>query len=81
MEKNSSVATFQSYYQNLWKSVQTRSILQSSQNFLQQTRNIGAAGLVTGGVVFAELLGFFTVGEIIGRAKLIGYHGEVGSHH
>jgi hypothetical protein len=36
---------------------------------------------VAGGVVAAEVLGFFTVGEMIGRMKLVGYHGEAGAHH
>ncbi|KAF7540768.1 hypothetical protein G7Z17_g12129 [Cylindrodendrum hubeiense] len=76
-----SAATFQTYYQNLLQSIQNRSILQSSQNLIQQARNIGTPQLAAGGVVLAELLGFFTVGEIIGRFKLVGYRGEVGSHH
>ena len=36
---------------------------------------------MTGGVVLAELLGFFTVGEIIGRVKIVGYHGDVHHEH
>jgi len=36
---------------------------------------------VAGGVLVAECLGFFTVGEMIGRFKLIGYHGEVAAAH
>jgi len=39
------------------------------------------AQLVGLGVIGAELLGFFTVGEMIGRMKLIGYRGETGAHH
>lgn len=31
------------------------------------------------GVIGAELLGFFTVGEILGRFKLVGYRGD--THH
>lgn len=76
-----SVATFQTYYEGLVKSIQNRTILKSSQNLIQQARNIGATQIAAGGVVAAELLGFFTVGEIIGRFKLIGYRGEVSSHH
>jgi F-type H+-transporting ATPase subunit g len=26
-------------------------------------------------------LGFFTVGEMIGRFKLVGYRGDTGAHH
>jgi F-type H+-transporting ATPase subunit g len=76
-----SVSTFQGFYQNLWQSVQNRSIVQSGQNFLQSVRGLSTAQLATGGVVLAECLGFFTVGEMIGRFKLVGYHGETGAHH
>jgi len=48
---------------------------------LQRIRNLNSAQMVTAGVVGAELLGFFTVGEMIGRMKLVGYRGETGSHH
>ncbi|CAF3582174.1 unnamed protein product [Fusarium graminearum] len=75
------MATFQTTYQNLIKSIQNRTIIQSSQNLVQQVRNIGPAQLAAGGVVAAEVLGFFTVGEMIGRFKLVGYRGEVSSHH
>jgi F-type H+-transporting ATPase subunit g len=47
----------------------------------QQVRNISRTQVVAGGVLLAECLGFFTVGEMIGRFKLIGYHGEVHAHH
>jgi len=75
------MATFQTTYQNIIKSIQNRTIIQSSQNLVQQVRNIGPAQLAAGGVVAAEVLGFFTVGEMIGRFKLVGYRGEVSSHH
>jgi hypothetical protein len=78
---DSSASTFQGFYQNLWQSVQNRSIIRSSQNLIQSIRGLSTAQLATGGVVLAECLGFFTVGEMIGRFKLVGYHGEVGSHH
>ena len=75
-----SVATFQNVYQGLWRSVQNRSAFQAPQAVLQQVRNMGTAQLVAGGVVAAECLGFFTVGEMIGRFKLVGYHGETAHH-
>ncbi|KAF9774716.1 hypothetical protein IL306_007262 [Fusarium sp. DS 682] len=74
------LATFQNTYQSIIKSIQNRTIIQSSQNAIQQVRNIGPAQLAAGGVVAAEVLGFFTIGEIIGRFKLVGYRGEA-SHH
>ncbi|CAM1504341.1 Fc.00g019320.m01.CDS01 [Cosmosporella sp. VM-42] len=76
-----SVATFQTYYQNALKSLQNRTFLQSPQNLLNQARNLSTTQVAAGGVILAECLGFFTVGEMIGRFKLIGYHGETGSHH
>ncbi|KAH0530554.1 hypothetical protein TsFJ059_005161 [Trichoderma semiorbis] len=76
-----SVATFQNFYQSLWKSIQSGAILKSPQNLLQQARSLTPGQLVAGGVIFAECLGFFTVGEMIGRFKLIGYRGETASHH
>ena len=32
------------------------------------------------GVVTAEVLGFFAVGEMVGRMKLVGYHGGTPQH-
>ena len=39
-------------------------------------RNASTKNLVTAGVVGAEILGFFTVGEMIGKFKIIGYRGD-----
>ncbi len=36
--------------------------------------------MVTAGVVGAEVLGFFTVGEMLGRMKLVGYTGDQEHH-
>ena len=85
----SPVTTFQSYFSNLWKQVQNPSTLfQSAQktaapsgSVLQRILTINRTQALAGGVLFAECLGFFTVGEMIGRFKLIGYHGEVGGAH
>jgi F-type H+-transporting ATPase subunit g len=80
-----SVSTFQTYFQNLWKQLQNPSTffsgLAQSVN-PQQARNISRTQVAAGGVLLAECLGFFTVGEMIGRFKLIGYHGEnPAAHH
>lgn len=37
--------------------------------------------MVGGAVVLAEALGFFSVGEMLGRFKLVGYRGSKGEHH
>ena len=48
---------------------------------LSSVRNVSRAQLVTAAVVFAEVLGFFTVGEMIGKLKIVGYRGEVHHEH
>lgn len=80
--------TFQNYFQNVWKQVQNPQALMRqlsskvpTQNPAESVKNISAAQWTAAGVLGAELLGFFTVGEIIGRMKLVGYHGEVEHHH
>ncbi len=80
----SSVSTFQTYFQGLWKQVQTPGVFVN--NVLQYTspqqiRNLSRAQLAAGGVLLAECLGFFTVGEMIGRFKLVGYRGETHAAH
>ncbi|KAJ0115814.1 hypothetical protein N8I77_012860 [Diaporthe amygdali] len=87
-----SLTTVQSYFNravNAVKNPQTllRSASSTAANApspasaVQQIRNLSRAQLVGGGVLLAEVLGFFTVGEMVGRWKLIGYHGETGHGH
>jgi F-type H+-transporting ATPase subunit g len=76
-----SVATFQNYYQNIFRSIQTGSIFQTPSAVIQRARNISTTQLAAGGVILAECIGFFTAGEMLGRFKVVGYHGETGSHH
>lgn len=87
-----SISTFQAYYQNALKSVQNPAsrnallqsvskVAQSPAALLQQAQNVSRAQLVAGGVLAAECIGFFTVGEMIGRFKLIGYHGDKHAAH
>ncbi|KAI0860149.1 GroES-like protein [Xylaria cubensis] len=82
--------TFQTYFQNAWKN--PSSLLQSASqtaaktaqqpaSLLSRVQNVSRAQLITGGVIAAECLGFFTVGEMIGRFKIIGYHGETAAAH
>lgn len=88
--KCSPLSTFQSYFQSLLKGFRNPSSLfsQAQQSgsatpdgILSQIRNLNRAQLVYGGVILAEVLGFFTVGEMIGRFKLVGYRGEKEEHH
>ncbi|KAK5109390.1 hypothetical protein LTR62_007056 [Meristemomyces frigidus] len=47
---------------------------------MNQLRNFDSGAMIAVGVVLAEVIGFFTVGEMIGRFKIIGYRGEHGHH-
>jgi F-type H+-transporting ATPase subunit g len=49
-------------------------------NVLSQVRGMSSAQWMSAGVVAAEVLGFFSVGEIIGRFKVVGYR-EKEAHH
>jgi len=87
----SPVSTFQMYFQRVLKSARNpKALFQSGEQtatktspegLLQQIQNLSTAQWAAGGVIAAELLGFFTVGEIIGRMKLVGYKGDTGAHH
>lgn len=89
---HSSISTFQAYFNRALNAAKNpQSLLQSASNAsakaptpasaVNQIRNLSRAQIVGGGVLLAEVLGFFTVGEMIGRFKLIGYHGETGHAH
>ncbi|KAL4936837.1 hypothetical protein BDV06DRAFT_204124 [Aspergillus oleicola] len=79
------LATFQSYYQPLVNSIRNPATLQNSrfspQNILARVRNANAKEIALAGVTAAEVIGFFTVGEIIGRFNIVGYRGEPGHGH
>lgn len=85
-----SLDAFQSYFKNLWKTrnslIQNASdaaskAAQQPDSIMSRVQGLGTARLVTAGVVAAECLGFFTIGEMIGRFKIIGYHGETAAAH
>ncbi|OJD19594.1 hypothetical protein AJ78_00451 [Emergomyces pasteurianus Ep9510] len=83
-----SLATFQGYYQPLLSSLrQPKSLMsQVSKTFnsdalLLRLRNVDRKQLAIAGVTTAEMIGFFSVGEIIGRFKLVGYRGETAHAH
>ena len=50
------------------------------EGILSRIRNINRQEMATLGVIGAEVLGFFTVGEMIGRMKVVGYTGDVEHH-
>lgn len=54
------------------------------QSYLSRLRSLDSTTVTTTAVVAAEVLGFFTIGEMIGRFKIVGYHGDAhpeGDHH
>ena len=59
----------------------TQSAVSNPQSFLERVRNMDSATLLAAGIVTAETVGFFCVGEMIGRLKIVGYHGGHGEHH
>lgn len=81
------VSTFQSYFQRAVKAIRNPSGLVAHapnagnpEKLISKVRGVSTAQLAAAGVVAAECLGFFTVGEMIGRFKLVGYRGETAHH-
>ncbi|KAF2454637.1 mitochondrial ATP synthase g subunit-domain-containing protein [Lineolata rhizophorae] len=78
-----SLATFQSYFQPLLNALKNPRALASSTTstasslspsaMLNQLRGLSTQQLASAGVVTAEVIGFFTVGEMLGRFKIVGY--------
>ncbi|KAL1963910.1 hypothetical protein VTN77DRAFT_7716 [Rasamsonia byssochlamydoides] len=75
-----SLATFQAYFQPLINALRNPSTLKnlniSPQAILGRVRSMDKKELAFVGVTAAEVLGFFTVGEMIGRRKIVGYRGK-----
>lgn len=80
------VAQFQSYLEpliNVFRNPRSISSVASSltssvnpETVLSSIRNVNSRQLANAGIITAQVLGFFTVGEMIGRMKIVGYHGE-----
>ncbi|KAI9868219.1 MAG: hypothetical protein M1813_006964 [Trichoglossum hirsutum] len=85
------LSTFQQYFQSLihvirnptslFASTTTTTNTLSPSSMLNLLRNANGQQLAATGVVIAEVIGFFTIGEILGRFKLVGYRGEKLEHH
>ncbi|KAJ5099964.1 ATP synthase subunit G atp20 [Penicillium argentinense] len=79
------MATFQSYFQPLINAAKNpatfKNLNVSPQNFLARVRNASPKELALAGVTAAEVIGFFTVGEMVGRMNIVGYRGEPEHHH
>lgn len=88
-----SVQTMQNYMQPVLNALKNPSSLmnraaseassaaQQPANYLAQVRNLSREQWLSAGVVAAEVIGFFSVGEIIGRFKLVGYRAKEDAHH
>lgn len=50
-------------------------------NVLNRVRGLSQQQWVAAGIIAAEVIGFFSVGEIIGRFKLVGYRARDHSEH
>lgn len=83
------LATFQSYFQPLLNSLKNPASLlsQSTVSAVQPThvlnrlRNLSTAQWASAGVITAEVIGFFSVGEMLGRFKIVGYRSSAQAHH
>lgn len=86
-----SLAQFQSYLQPVINAIRSpKSLLSNSgsaansitsETILSNIRNTNRQQLISLSVIGAELLGFFTIGTMIGKVKLVGYHGEASHGH
>lgn len=79
------MATFQSYFQPLINVARNPAAIKSvnfpsPQTFLAYVRNASPKELALAGVTAAEVIGFFTVGEMVGRMNIVGYRGEAAHH-
>jgi F-type H+-transporting ATPase subunit g len=74
----SDLAAFQQTYKQLLNPATYREAARSA---IQVLREGNAKDLVFAAVLTAEIIGFFKVGEIIGRRKLVGYRAQTHHHH
>ncbi|KAL5119793.1 ATP synthase subunit G atp20 [Pleosporales sp. CAS-2024a] len=61
---------------SLFNRVASEASSTSPQQLLNQVRGMSSAQWASIGVVAAEVIGFFSVGEMIGRFKLVGYRAK-----
>jgi len=75
-----SIADFQTVYQNLYK--QALEFSNQPKQILTLAKNFGKTELLQYGSLGIQLIGLFSLGEIVGRRQIVGYpsFGE-SSHH
>jgi len=80
-----SLSTFQAYFQPFINAIRNPSTLKNfyipPQSILAQVWNLDKKELAFVGITAAEVIGFFTVGEMIGRRNIVGYRGEPAHEH
>lgn len=59
----------------------TQTVVNNPQSFLTRVRNLDSATLTQVGIVTAEVIGFFSIGEMLGRFKIVGYRSNAPAHH
>ncbi|OOF95269.1 hypothetical protein ASPCADRAFT_207753 [Aspergillus carbonarius ITEM 5010] len=79
------LATFQTFFQPLTNVFRNPAAFKNSSfapsNILARVRSADKKQLAVAGVTAAEVIGFFTVGEIVGRMNIVGYKGQSEHHH
>jgi F-type H+-transporting ATPase subunit g len=83
---SSDVATFQTYFANIFSKLRSGTLFKQAEgtqptSVLNRVRNMPTAQWATVGIVAAEVIGFFSVGEMIGRMKIVGYRSSAPAHH
>ncbi|WEW54659.1 ATP synthase subunit G atp20 [Emydomyces testavorans] len=78
------LATFQAYFRPVLASLRQPSTMLSNLDvkpYLGNIRNMDRKQLAVVGLTAAEVIGFFSVGEMLGRMKIVGYRGEPAHDH
>ncbi len=52
----------------------------SPEHLFSRFRGLSRQEMVSGAIIACECLGFFTVGEMLGRLKVVGYRGDREHH-
>ena len=58
-----------------------QTVVNNPESIVNRVRNVDSATFVSASIVAAETIGFFCVGEMIGRLKIVGYRGGQSEHH
>jgi F-type H+-transporting ATPase subunit g len=76
-----SVQTFQNFFNSALSSLRHPASLIPSTSLNSAVSSIDRKVVASAGVILAEVVGFFTVGEMIGRFKVVGYRSSASHEH